>query len=377
MPPELSDLKGPFFTALLANQPEAWHHENEIRTRTGERRLIRWNNSVLRSARGDVIGTASIGEDITERKTAEMRVAYLNRVYAMLSGINTLIVRVHGRDELFKEACRVAVEIGGFRMAMIVTVDQSTMQIVPVASVGKDEALLDVIKSILSSAEHASKTMLARAIREKKIIVSNDSQSDSQVLFGQKYAEAGVCSIIVLPLIVADEAIGALALYASESNFFHEEELKLLTDLVGDISFAMVYLKAEAALRRLNEELEDKVAVRTADLEQARLEAEQANQAKSDFLAAMSHEIRTPMNGVIGMVDVLHQTSLNGHTGGDGRSHPRIGVFAAVDHRRHSRLFQDRGRASWRSNTYPSRWPTWWKRPAACWTNWRQKKGWN
>ncbi len=71
--------------------------------------------------------------------------------------------------------------------------------------------------------------------------------------------------------------------------------------------------RAEHSLRHLNEELENKVMARTADLEQARLEAEQANQAKSAFLAAMSHEIRTPMNGVVGMVDVLHQTSLKGY----------------------------------------------------------------
>ncbi len=47
------------------------------------------------------------------------------------------------------------------------------------------------------------------------------------------------------------------------------------------------------------------------DLEQARQQAENANKAKSAFLAAMSHEIRTPMNGVLGITEVLANTSLN------------------------------------------------------------------
>jgi diguanylate cyclase (GGDEF)-like protein len=189
--------------------------------------------------------------DITERKAAEDTITRLNRVYAVLSGINALIVRVRDRDELFSQACRIAIEAGGFRMAMIAIVDQSSMKIIPVASAGKDEALLSAIKDILSSDESAQKTMGARAIKEKKVIVSNDSQSDPQVLFSTKYAECGVLSMAVFPLMVSNEAVGALALYASESQFFQEEELKLLTELASDVAFAVDHIEKAEKLNYL------------------------------------------------------------------------------------------------------------------------------
>jgi diguanylate cyclase (GGDEF)-like protein len=110
---------------------------------------------------------------------------------------------------------------------------------------------VSTIKGILSSSEGAPSTMVARAIREKKAIVSNDSQSDRKVLFCKKYAESGVRSIAILPLIVADEAVGVLALYASEREFFHEEEMKLLTDLTGDIAFAIDHIEKGEKLNYL------------------------------------------------------------------------------------------------------------------------------
>jgi diguanylate cyclase (GGDEF)-like protein len=198
-----------------------------------------------------VIGTASIGEDITEQKRAEIGIKYLNRIYAVLSGINTLILHVRDRDELFKEACRIAVEQGGFRMALICIADRRAMEIVPVASAGKDEELLSAVKDVLSSSERAPVTMVARAMRENKAIVSNDSQSDPQVLLGKKYAECGVRSAAVLPLVASNEPVGVLALYASEIEFFHEEEIKLLTDLASNISFALDNIEKEKKLNYL------------------------------------------------------------------------------------------------------------------------------
>jgi two-component system, cell cycle sensor histidine kinase and response regulator CckA len=106
-PPELVDELRGVHSALVADQQVAWHHENEILTRSGARRLIRWNNSVLRSASGDVIGTASIGEDITERKRLEGQVFQSQKLETVgkLAGsiaheFNSILTAIIGQSEL-------------------------------------------------------------------------------------------------------------------------------------------------------------------------------------------------------------------------------------------------------------------------------------
>jgi len=250
--PELVDVKARFLE-LLARGKSTGHFENEIMTRTGQRRLIRWSNTVLYSAAGEVTGTASIGEDITDYRESERKIRRLNRVYAVLSGINNLIVHVRNREDLFTGACRIAVNDGQFKSAWIGVVDPHSMTIEPMASAGADIDLLKRITGNFSLRDDAmnTKSLLVRAFKEKKAIVCNDLRVEPRPMFAQDRMERGILSVAYLPILVGDSALGVLTLCAAEAQFFDAQEMALLEELAVDIGFALDHLNKEERINYL------------------------------------------------------------------------------------------------------------------------------
>ncbi len=80
------------------------------------------------------------------------------------------------------------------------------------------------------------------------MVIVNDIEASPQHLLKREALARGYRSQMAMPLLVEDQAVGVLVLYASETGFFDHEELKLLKDLAGDISFALDFIGKEERL---------------------------------------------------------------------------------------------------------------------------------
>jgi diguanylate cyclase (GGDEF)-like protein len=190
-------------------------------------------------------------QDVSEQKLAEMQIRRLNRVYAVLSGINTLIVRARERDELLGEACRIAVEHGKFPLAWIGLLDADRTRISVVASAGAAEGYLDLMPMQVGDGPQGQ-GMAGLAVRERRAMIANDIASDARIVTKQAARDREFRSLVVLPLVVSGEPVGVLALYAEQKGFFDAQEMRLLNELAGDVSFAIGNIEKERKLQYLS-----------------------------------------------------------------------------------------------------------------------------
>jgi diguanylate cyclase (GGDEF)-like protein/PAS domain S-box-containing protein len=134
-----------------------------------------------------------------------------------------------------------------FRMAWIGLVKRGAARATPLIWEGYDQGYLAAVNAAMGG-EDDDTGPVGAAIRDKTMIVVNDIETDPRIVAKSEALERGYRSMIAMPLLVADEAVGVLALYADETGFFDHEELKLLKDLAGDISFALDYIGKEERL---------------------------------------------------------------------------------------------------------------------------------
>ncbi len=213
---------------------------------------IRWiltRQFPLRDRKGRPYRIIGVATDITERREAEARIQHLNRVYAVLSGINTLIVRAGTRAELFTEACKIAVDHGDFQLAWIGWFDGGN-RVTPVACAG-DGMIVQLLQSGKSIAIEDD-SVDAATIDPQQPRICDDLETEGRFLpYQQDMVARGLRGAVALPLAVNGKPVGLLVLATSARGLFDSAERRLLIELAGDISFALDHIEKTDKLNYL------------------------------------------------------------------------------------------------------------------------------
>lgn len=239
------------FEAAQVGEPQhderEWHHHNG-ETRTYERYVV-----PDKDAAGRLRGCTSVWVDITGRKEAERKIQRLNRVHSVLSNIDAALVRTKNRQELFEEACRIAVHDGGFGVAWIGVFNRFTMRVDSVALSGADAMNLQVVESLSRDLANAGCQLMGRCIRTKRPIIENNMsmKNPPEGTLRRRAVELGYQSVIFLPMVVRGEVAGIISMLSKEPDFFTDEEVRLLTSLASDVAFAVEGIDKETRINYL------------------------------------------------------------------------------------------------------------------------------
>ncbi|HYD79711.1 MAG TPA: EAL domain-containing protein [Paucimonas sp.] len=200
----------------------------------------------------DGLWISSVIRDVSARKEQEGRIARLSRIHAALAAINNAIVRIRERKLFLDEACRIAVEAGQFAAAWIGMLDTKTLRIVPVASCGVGSEFLGDLEVSMDERLPIGHGPSGVALRTRSGSMVQDIESDQRAApWRTALLERGFLSACAMPLLIDGRPVGSLVLYARQKNVFDDEDLRLLSMVAADISFALDHFSKEEQLNYL------------------------------------------------------------------------------------------------------------------------------
>lgn len=193
-----------------------------------------------------------LAHDVTERLLAQKKIMRLSRILAMSSGINAAIARIHTRDALYDEVCRIAVHDGAFKMAWIGVVDPDMLDGSVVAWCGAEQRYVDQIRMTLRAECIDSAQPACVALREARAVICNNiAQEPALAPLAKDMLEQGHHAIAALPLSSDGRIVAVMVFIADSAGFFDAEEIRLLDELVGDLNFALQFIDNKERLSYL------------------------------------------------------------------------------------------------------------------------------
>jgi len=199
-----------------------------------------------------VVGTA---RDITDRKLADLELASTNRALQMLSRSSVAINRVEEEAGLLAEVCRVAVEVGGYRMAWVgYAQDDTERSILPMAHAGQETGYLGEIHLSWGEGDITSQGPAGQALRKGQAQQTGDiARADNRFYWFADALKRGFHSAICLPLRDGPRNFGVLCLYSGQAQTFSPDEVKLLQELADNLAFGILSLRARLERQRSQE----------------------------------------------------------------------------------------------------------------------------
>ena len=241
--------------AFFQYPDEGYQNEFRMRHKDESYRWILARASIINDDQGRPARMLGSHIDITERKTAEVRIARLHRLYSAISQINQSMVKSRDRETLFKQICSVAVEHADYRMAWIGLVDQADASVKPVEFAGQEQGYLAGMKIKYLDPESET-SIIGTCIREERCIICQDISTDLRITSRRERALArGYRSSAYVPLWQQARIAGIFVVYTDAVSGFDVDDEQLLNLIGCNISFALDTIETEAQRKSAEEDL--------------------------------------------------------------------------------------------------------------------------